>query len=91
MLALLAGCATAVPETPTPEPTSCEKGQGNCLEISFDGEICTYESPTDIKAGPVTLLFLNEGEQDAAVGLLQHYGDKTVQDAISYIDHKIGN
>jgi hypothetical protein len=53
---------TAVPETGTPEPTatlapptdtprekSCEDVEGNCLELTFDGEGCTYEGPTDLK------------------------------------------
>lgn len=98
LLTLLTGCATAAPETPTPEPTatpvpptdtpepiSCEEVEGNCLELTFDGESCTYEGPTDLKTGPVTLLFLNESEGRAAVNLVRHTGDETIQDMIDYI------
>jgi hypothetical protein len=54
------------------------------LWLSFDGEICTYEGPTALKAGPVTLLFLNESEVHAKVNLSRHRGDTTIQDTIDY-------
>jgi hypothetical protein len=72
--------ATPVPPIKTPNPTSCEEVAGNCLELSFDGETCTYKGPTDIKPGSVTLLFLNESEGGALAGLVRHKGDKTIQD-----------
>jgi hypothetical protein len=77
--------ATPVPPTDTPEPLSCGAAQGNCLELSWDGESCTYEGPAELKAGPVTLLFHNEGEGMAAVNLLRHLSDQSIQDAIDYI------
>lgn len=76
---------TSAPPTATPEPPSCEEVEGNCLELTFDGESCTYKGPTDLKAGPVTLFFHNESEGRAAVNLLAHTGDETIQDAIDYI------
>ena len=112
LLALLTGCATAAPETPTPEPTatlvpatstpipptatplpptdtseptSCEEVEGICLWLSFDGESCTYEGPTEFKKGWVTLLFINESDGSAAVNLARHTGDETIQDAIDDI------
>jgi hypothetical protein len=69
----------------TPQPTSCEKVERNCLWLSFDGESCNYEGPTALKAGPVTLLFLNESEGRAAVGLMRHTGEETIQDMIDYM------
>lgn len=90
LLTPLVGCVTAAPETPTipptdtPKLTSCEEVEGICLELTFDGESCTYEGPTSLKAGPVTLLFLNESEGFAAVDLLKHNGDQTIQDMIDY-------
>ena len=88
LLALLTGCATAAPEILTPEPTdtpvpptatpkpaSCEEVEGICLWLSFDGESCTYEGPTALKAGPVTLIFINESEDGAGVDLVRHTGD----------------
>jgi len=98
LLALLAGCATAAPETATLEPTSkpmvptsthgpgsCREVGGNCLELSFDGENCTYTGPTALKTGTVTLIFLNESEGRAAVNLVRHLGDQTIQDMIDLI------
>ena len=75
---------TPVPPTDTPEPPSCEKVEGNCLWLSFDGESCIYEGPTALKAGPITLLFLNESETTAYAGLVKLTGDKTIQDLIEY-------
>ena len=111
LLAILTGCATAAPETPTQEPTatlvpptatpkptatlvpptatpkpkSCEEVEGICLWLFFDGESCTYEGPTALKAGPVTLLFINESADSAAVNLVRHTGGETIQDMIDYI------
>ena len=70
LFALLTSCATAAPEptatdvppTATPEPTSCEEVEGICLELTFDGESCIYEGPTDLNPGPVTIIFHNEGD-----------------------------
>ncbi len=106
LLALLSGCATTAPETPTlhrpsvpmgeptatlvlptatPKPTSCEKVEGICLWLSFDGESCTYEGPTEFKKGGVTLLVINESAAGASVNLVRHTGDETIQDAIDHI------
>ena len=51
--------ATPVPKTKNQNLTSCQEVEGACLELSFDGEICAYKGPTEIKSGAVTLLFLN--------------------------------
>ncbi len=55
------------------------------LILTFDGESCTWQYPTVLKAGPVTLLFFNESEGSAAVNLVRHTGDETIQDMIDYI------
>jgi hypothetical protein len=55
------------------------------MELTFDGESCTYEGPSKLKAGPVTLFFHNESEATAAVNLVRHTGDQTIQDMIEYI------
>jgi hypothetical protein len=94
--AFLTSCATAAQETPlpstttpvlatyTPEPTSCEEVEGICLELSFEGESCTYEGPTDLKPGLVTLIFLNESDDWAGTNLMMPLGDKTLQDMLDY-------
>lgn len=99
LLALLAGCAMGAPESPTPEPaavpiaptatrgpSSCGEVEDVCMELSFDGEKnCTYSGPSDVKTGPVTLIFLNESGGRAAVELFRHLGDQTIQDMIDSI------
>ena len=108
--ALIAGCTTASPEMPTPEPTSVpipptntpeqpssEEAKWDYLELSFDGESCTYEGPTSFKGGPVTqqfyntegtapvtLKFYNNSEGMAAVNLIRPKGEETIQDMIDY-------
>lgn len=77
--------ATSIPPTDTPEPTSCKDVEGNCLELSFDGENCTYEGPTNLETGPVTLLFHNESGGEALVGLVSHIGNASIQDMIDHI------
>lgn len=58
---------------------------GGEMHLTFDGESCTFEGPTYLKAGPATLHFHNDSEIMAAVNLMRHKGDETIQDAIEYI------
>jgi hypothetical protein len=75
--------STPIPLTATSVPTPCDEVDGTCLYLYFDGEGCAYEGPTDLKPGPVTLLFLNESEETAAVNMMRLDENKTIQD---YID-----
>ena len=96
-LLLAAACGgggepTATRSSTTPSPTAEATGGGGdegveagLLRLTFDGESCTYEGPTDLTAGPVALVFLNESEGRAAVNLMRHRLDKTIQDLINYI------
>lgn len=59
--------------------------ENRVLRLTFDGESCSYEGPTVLKAGPITLIFFNESKGTAAVNLVVHTGDETIQDAIDYI------
>ena len=92
LLVLLTGCAmsateTSMPEpTSTPGPTSCEEVEGICMKLLFDGEKnCVYNGPANLNTGPVTLIFLNESESLAAVNVMRHTGDETIQDMIDYL------
>jgi hypothetical protein len=76
---------STVARTTTSDPISCNELEGNCLELTFDGESCDYEGPTGIKTGTVKLLFFNKSEGSATVNLLRHTGDETLQDVIEYI------
>jgi hypothetical protein len=89
---LLASCAIAAQETPLPPtatpvpttqlsgPTDCEEVEGNCLELTFTGEGCIYEGPTDLKPGPVAVFFHHEGDGWAAANLIRLLEDKTLED-----------
>jgi hypothetical protein len=71
--------------------TACggEGAEDGPLRLTFDGEDCTYEGPTELNAGPVTIDFVNEMEVDEwrpfKVNLVRHTGDETVQDMIDYL------
>ena len=69
--------------------TACASGETsveeNILLVIFDGENCIYKGPTNIRAGNVTVIFLNESEEMVAVNLARHKGDETIQDAIDHI------
>ncbi|MGD8753746.1 MAG: hypothetical protein PVG14_20115 [Anaerolineales bacterium] len=58
--------------------------EGFCLELTFDGESCTYEGPTEFKTVPVTLLFFNESDRIAATNMIRLLEDKTLQDVVDY-------
>jgi hypothetical protein len=86
---LLVGCgastATPIPPTDTPEPTSCEEVEGNCFMVFFDGENCMYMGPSIQEKGPVTLLFINNGDWPARVNLVRHKGEESIQNMIDYM------
>ena len=39
------------------------------MQLTFDGEACTYEGPTVLAAGPARLVFFNSSDGRAAVNL----------------------
>ncbi len=61
---------------------SDEVGEDGPLRLTFNGESCTYEGPTELTAGPVELIYLNESEATAAVNLVILDEGYTIQDAI---------
>ncbi|MBT8240504.1 MAG: hypothetical protein KJN63_04695, partial [Acidimicrobiia bacterium] len=61
------------------------------LSLTFDGENCTYDGPSEITPGPVALDFHNEWDRtdsktSSAVGLAKLLGDTTVQSQIDGIE-----
>jgi hypothetical protein len=79
------GPPTATPgpsPTATPTPASCEEAEGVCLQLTFDGESCTYAGPTDVQRGGATLIFINASTDAAAVNLLRHMPGYTHQDML---------
>jgi hypothetical protein len=78
--------------------SSCTSGGGGTwvdevrtLNLTFDGENCTYEGPTELAAGPVELFFHNQSDKMAAVNFLKHLEGKTIQDVIDYIGEEPSN
>ena len=72
--------------------SSCTSGGGGTwtdevrtLDLTFDGEHCTYEGPTELAAGPVELFFHNNSDKMAAVNFAKLLEGKTIQDIIDYI------
>jgi len=74
--------STSLPPTETPQPRSCDVVDGICLDLTFDGESCIYDGPTDLPSGPVTLIFHNESDEWAFTHMIRILGDKTIQDVI---------
>jgi len=75
ILTLIVGC-TSLP--------TCDDIEGTCLELTFDGENCTYEGPTELNTGTVKILFRNKSESTASAILAFYREGKTVQDMIDY-------
>jgi hypothetical protein len=77
---LATGCgdsaATTTTTTEVREPVS--------LRLTFDGENCTYEGPTELTAGPVELDYFNESTELATGEFARIKGDQTFEDAIEY-------
>ena len=63
--------------------TGCSSG--DTLSLTFDGERCTYEGPTEMVAGSVDLVFVNESDGTATVELAELLKDKTAADLIERI------
>jgi hypothetical protein len=65
---------------------SCGTDSDGSLRLTYDGETCVYEGPTELKAGPVELTFVNESSDPAAaMSLARVMGDQTAQDLIDHI------
>jgi hypothetical protein len=74
VLAIVSTRGEPQPAAPIPEPTQ--------LRVIWDGESCTFEGPTDLNAGSVTLQRVNESEEEYIVNLALLDEGKTLQDAI---------
>lgn len=64
--------------------TSCSSTEKGI--VTYDGESCIYEGPTDLQPGPYSLQFNNESDGLAAVGLVILTRGYTIQDMIDFMD-----
>ncbi len=67
--------------------TAC--GSSDEHRLTWDGESCTYEGPTELNAGSVTLDFINESEQFFNVNLVILDEGMTVQDVIDDVGRNL--
>jgi hypothetical protein len=67
---------------PLSEETTADAVEPVLLELTFDGESCTYEGPTELSPGPVELRFYNESEESAATNMVSIDEGYTIQDVI---------
>jgi hypothetical protein len=74
----------ATTTTTTEATTTVAPPEATELRLTFDGETCTYEGPTEPQPGPVELIYVNDSEGEAWVALNRHNGDETIQDAIDH-------
>jgi hypothetical protein len=64
----------------------CSEGASDdgTLRLTFDGDGCEYEGPTQISPGPVILDFVNESDDVAAANMIRLDDGYTIQDVIEY-------
>ena len=64
---------------------TADANPADALQLTFDGDSCAYEGPTELAAGPATLTFINSSDEPAFMEIAWHTGDETAQDAIDYV------
>ncbi len=82
----VASTTTTTPKTTTTTATTTTARviEVPTLNLTFDGDSCTYEGPTELAPGFVRLMFYNDSAVTAAVNFAQLLGDKTIQDAFEH-------
>ena len=64
---------------------ACGGNDTGSFRLTFDGESCVHDGPTDFKAGQVEFTFINDGDTVGYVGLVRITGDQTEQDLIDHL------
>jgi hypothetical protein len=67
---------TGPTETATEEPP----GLASIMTVTFDGNGCLYDGPSQLPAGVVTLQFVNDSDRDAAVSMAKLKDGVTLED-----------
>lgn len=82
--------AVSCNRTVTPIETTETTSESILLHLTFDGENCTYEGPTDLMAVPARVVFTNASTIVSAMNFLRHQEGYSIQDAIDYYgtEHK---
>ncbi len=71
-------------EPTTTMPAATEDANAVPLNLTWDGEACTFDGPTELTPGRIVLTFSNESESAAAVNFLELLEGKTIEDVIEY-------
>ncbi len=54
------------------------------MQLTFDGETCVYEGPTEMEPGPVTLVISNESDDYGGAWFVELIQDHTIDDFHEY-------
>ena len=60
-------------------------GESRVLQLTFDGEQCSYEGPSVLSAGEVEIAYHNESAEISFVSFVILDEGKTIQDMLDYI------
>jgi len=75
-LALLTGCAAALPESPTPEPNVL-------FEVTLDEGECTFSGPSEVTTGRIDVAFDIRGDLSFRPWVDRFVQGKTFQDFLA--------
>jgi hypothetical protein len=70
------------PLDPPAEGSTAATVEPALIQLTFDGERCTYEGPTELIPGSVELFFHNESDGPAATNMVSIDEGYTIQDVI---------
>jgi hypothetical protein len=80
-----AAAATESSSTTAEETTTAEEpDQGVVLTVNFDGDTCTYDGPTELSPGAVTITLVNKSSKTAYVDVAKLNADVTFEDFVAF-------
>ena len=70
----------------TGDDTEVVGSDSRLLQLTFDGEQCTYEGPSELSAGEIEIVYHNESSEDIGFTFERLDEGRTTQDMIDYIE-----
>ena len=70
----------------TGDGTEVAGSDSRLLQLTFDGEQCTYEGPSELSAGEIEIVFHNESSEDIAFEFVRLDEGRTTQDMIDDLE-----
>ncbi len=74
----------------TGDDTEVAGSDSRLLQLTFDGEQCTYEGPSVLSAGEVEIVYHNESSETIWFDFVRLDEGRTIQDTIDYIVDGVG-